>query len=452
MKPKKTCHVLAAMFILHFTLYTLHSFGAVVDTPVAGRVTIAVAGTNACGVIARMGADSVVRVTSRDGKAEYAKVVFELPVEPDWKVLSRSGEGLKAQNAWAPVGEGKTVPWYILLHDGAKTYGFGVKVQPRAMCSWRVEKGKIELLLDLRAAGQPLELGERTLEACEVVRCESAPAENAYATGRRLCALMCPHPRPLKEPMIGFNDWYAAYGRNTAKVFRAMLNSQPTTPNSQLITHNSQPCFSGIYPHLAMFNDEGECGTGAVVPWAGSLWVVTYGPHCPAGSSDKLYQISPDLTRVVRPESVGGTPANRLIHRETNQLLIGPYVIDAKGGVRAVPVAKMPGRLTGAARHLTDPANKVYVATMDNGLYSLDMRTLAVKTLQRDHNGISGKIWGARGIGIPLPPDWNDAVDNTLPGSHTKGMCSGFGRMTTTAGPGTSRTSTATRTWCAARS
>ncbi len=25
---------------------------------------------------------------------------------------------------------------------------------------------------------------------------------------------------------------------------------------------------SGIYPSLAMFNDEGECGTGAVVPWA----------------------------------------------------------------------------------------------------------------------------------------------------------------------------------------
>ena len=213
-----------------------------------------------------------------------------------------------------------------------------------------------------------------------------------------------------------------ALGHDTAKVFRAMFNSQ-------LTTHNSKPCISGIYPHLAMFNDEGECGTGAVVPWAGSLWVVTYGPHCPAGSSDKLYQIAPDLTRVVRPESVGGTPANRLIHRETNQLLIGPYVIDAKGGVHTVPVAKMPGRLTGAARHLTDPANKVYVATMDNGLYALDMRTLAVKTLQRDHNGISGKIWGARKIGIPLPPDWNDAVDNTLPGSHTKGVCSGFGRI-----------------------
>jgi len=36
---------------------------------------------------------------------------------------------------------------------------------------------------------------------------------------------------------------------------------------------------SGIYPHLAYFNNEGECGTGAVVPWADRLWVITYGPH-----------------------------------------------------------------------------------------------------------------------------------------------------------------------------
>ena len=70
-------------------------------------------------------------------------------------------------------------------------------------------------------------------------------------------------------------------------------------------------CVSGVYPHLAMTNNEDECGTGAVVPWAGSLWVVTYGPHCPVGSSDKLYQIRPDLTRVIRPESVGGSTLMR---------------------------------------------------------------------------------------------------------------------------------------------
>ncbi len=48
---------------------------------------------------------------------------------------------------------------------------------------------------------------------------------------------------------------------------------------------------SGVYPHLTMWNAEGECGTGAVVLWQGELWVITYAPHQPGGSSDKLYRI-----------------------------------------------------------------------------------------------------------------------------------------------------------------
>ncbi|MDB6074699.1 MAG: hypothetical protein JWO89_2339, partial [Verrucomicrobiaceae bacterium] len=120
---------------------------------------------------------------------------------------------------------------------------------------------------------------------------------------------------------------------------------------------------SGIYPELAMFNNEGECGTGAVVPWAGKLWVVTYAPHMPKGSSDKLYEIGKDMRQTVRPESVGGTPANRMIHRESNQLFIGPYVIDAQAGVRVITPTQMFGRLTGMARDLVDPANKICYAT-----------------------------------------------------------------------------------------
>ena len=187
---------------------------------------------------------------------------------------------------------------------------------------------------------------------------------------------------------------------------------------------------SGVYPHLAMFNKEGECGTGAVVPWAGDLWVITYGPHLPTGSSDKLYRIKPDLSRETFPGSVGGTPANRMVHRETNQLLIGPYVIDAKGNVRVVPPAKMPGRLTGAARHLTDPANKVYVATMETGLYELDMRNLAVNTLIRE-NGMNDRRIKAylERLGMPWPAGWDRAPRTHIPGYHSKGLASGFGRV-----------------------
>ena len=45
----------------------------------------------------------------------------------------------------------------------------------------------------------------------------------------------------------------------------------------------SPVCVSGVYPSLTMYNEEGECGTGAVVPWADRLWVITYAPHKPEG-------------------------------------------------------------------------------------------------------------------------------------------------------------------------
>ncbi len=167
---------------------------------------------------------------------------------------------------------------------------------------------------------------------------------------------------------------------------------------------------SGIYPHLAMFNDEAECGTGAVVPWADRLWVVTYSPHKPEGSTDKLYEITPSLEQIVRPESIGGTPANRMIHRESQQLFIGPYAIDAQRNVRAIPYTKMFGRPTGNARHLFDPAGKIYYATMEEGFYEVDVKTLDVTELWTDEHKTEGH-------------------HANLPGYHGKGLYSGQGRI-----------------------
>lgn len=172
---------------------------------------------------------------------------------------------------------------------------------------------------------------------------------------------------------------------------------------------------SGIYPRLAHYNNEGECGTGAVVPWAGKLWVVSYAPHAPHGSSDKLYIISPDYYQTTYDKSIGGTPANRMIHRESNQLFIGPYVVDSTGNVRAViPWQQAPGRYTGNARHLTDPANKLYIGTMEEGLYEVDVHTLETKTLFVDGNEVTPK--GKMAQYSPL-----------LPGVHGKGIYSGQG-------------------------
>ena len=174
---------------------------------------------------------------------------------------------------------------------------------------------------------------------------------------------------------------------------------------------------SGIYPRLAYYNNEGECGTGAVVPWAGKLWVITYGPHLPFGSSDKLYSISDDYQQTVYPQSIGGTPANRMIHKESNQLFIGPYAIDDKGNIRVIPWEEMPGRMTANARHLTDPAHKIYYATMEEGFYEVDVNTLAVKELYKDGNLLKQEH---------KDTSVNPANDLLL-GVHGKGFYSGQG-------------------------
>lgn len=181
----------------------------------------------------------------------------------------------------------------------------------------------------------------------------------------------------------------------------------------------SYPQISGIYPHLAYYNNEGECGTGAVVPWADRLWVITYGPHLPFGSSDKLYEITPTLQQTIRPESIGGTPANRMIHRESNQLFIGPYAINAQGGVRTIPYTQAPGRFTGLARGLKNPQNSLLLGTMEEGFYELNVNDLSTKLLYQDGNVKQKKE--------------NDIANNhsgtLLLGAHGKGLYSGQGVM-----------------------
>jgi hypothetical protein len=184
-------------------------------------------------------------------------------------------------------------------------------------------------------------------------------------------------------------------------------------PHQAAVSLDKPISISGVYPHLTMWNQEPECGTGAIVPWQGSLWAITYAPHRPNGSTDKLYEITSDLQQKIFPDSVGGTPANRMIHTESNQLVIGPYLIDGQKKIRVIGPSKMYGRLTGNARHLTDPENKIYYATMEEGLYEVDINTLDVTCHIRDGNG------GAPATGLK----------SLLPGYHGKGLYSGQGRL-----------------------
>lgn len=200
----------------------------------------------------------------------------------------------------------------------------------------------------------------------------------------------------------------------------ANQNPRRVAGNVNNLTTTEPKQVSGIYPHLAMYNSQGECGVGGVVPWAGRLWAITYSPHFPNGSDDKLYEITPDLEQIIRPESIGGTPANRMIHKESRQLFIGPYAIAADGKVRAIPYSTMPGRPTGNARHLQQPAEKIYFGTMEEGIYEVDVNSLEVTELFADDQKQTGHA----------PKDYEAPAGERLarlPGYHGKGLYSGQG-------------------------
>ncbi len=106
----------------------------------------------------------------------------------------------------------------------------------------------------------------------------------------------------------------------------------------------------------------------------------------------------------MHPASVGGTHANRMIHRESGQLSIGPYLIDSGGAVRALDPTVVHGRLTATLRHLRDPQHRIYLLGMEEELYEVDVRTLEATQL-------------------------HDTDSIPMPGTHAKGGYTAQGRI-----------------------
>ena len=140
---------------------------------------------------------------------------------------------------------------------------------------------------------------------------------------------------------------------------------------------------SGVFPHLAVVAEHkprSETGIGTLMPWADRLWFITYPANPRYGRGHGLFSIDTDLNIAKHPASVVGTYANRIIHSETDQLIIGPHLIDPTGNVRTIE-ALVPHRLTATMTHLTDPASKVYFLTMESLLFEANVNTLEVKLL-----------------------------------------------------------------------
>ncbi len=145
------------------------------------------------------------------------------------------------------------------------------------------------------------------------------------------------------------------------------------------------PLISGVLPGTAvsasLSGPRSESGIGALMPWGGRLWLVTYTAHkADTGGGTGLYWVDADLRLHRHEASVVGTYANRFVHAPSTQMFIGPHVIDVEQRVRTIePLVGV--RLTATVAHLRDPANKIHVLGMESELFEVDVHSLAVRQL-----------------------------------------------------------------------
>lgn len=141
---------------------------------------------------------------------------------------------------------------------------------------------------------------------------------------------------------------------------------------------------SGVVPSLCLKAGLGpprsECGVGALMAWADRLWAISYVSSLRnSGVDTGLYEIDENFRMVKRPESRTGVYANRFVHFPSNQLIIGPHVIDAQRTVRTIDGLDM--RITATMTHLSDPENMVYMLGMEGEFFEMNVHTLECRRL-----------------------------------------------------------------------
>ncbi len=117
---------------------------------------------------------------------------------------------------WRAFVPDRAMPWYFATYDGAVTHTYGVRTGANALCFWQADPGGISLWADVRSGGVGVKLGERTLDVCDVVSRAGRGKESAFAALHAFCTQMCASPRLPRQPVYGSNDWYWAYGKNSA--------------------------------------------------------------------------------------------------------------------------------------------------------------------------------------------------------------------------------------------
>jgi len=137
-------------------------------------------------------------------------------VQPETLVLGDAWERSYGDLGWRCLVPERVLPWYFLTLQENSLHGYGVRTGGAALCFWQLDPKGISLWLDVRNGGSSVALGDRELLAATIVIRQAERGEDPLTSARAFCRTMCEAPRQ-PVTIYGSNDWYYAYGHNTAE-------------------------------------------------------------------------------------------------------------------------------------------------------------------------------------------------------------------------------------------
>ena len=208
------------------------------------------------------------------------------PFASGTRLLGDAWERSYGELEWRGLTPHRLMPWYFLAHGGGLTEGYGVQTGGAAIACWQADTTGITLNLDTRSGGAGVRPGARPLTAAVLLQRSAWAGESAFEAARGLCAALSPAHLTPREPVVGHNDWYWLYGKNS----------------EDLILEATRR-FLDLYP-----------AASEVRPWSviDDGWQTPEnlpGPHCNGGPWDRGNDLFPDMPGLAaKIKSLGARP------------------------------------------------------------------------------------------------------------------------------------------------
>lgn len=156
-----------------------------------------------------------IHVAASSAQPTHLQLRWNAAVREDILLLGDAWERSYGDLHWSSMVPERAMPWYFLLADGSALHGYGVKTGAGAFCFWQIDPRGISLWLNVCNGGSGVALADRELHAATVVTRQGVSGDDSFRAAHTFCEKLCDSPRPT-QIVYGTNDWYYAYGQNSA--------------------------------------------------------------------------------------------------------------------------------------------------------------------------------------------------------------------------------------------